>query len=51
MTSVGPGVNEIRVRDERAVRHWLEKSRVTQAEAAKVLGVTQARVSEAQLVS
>jgi predicted XRE-type DNA-binding protein len=26
--------------------HWLEKSRMTQAEAAKVLGVTQARVSD-----
>jgi predicted XRE-type DNA-binding protein len=25
---------------------WLEKSRMTQAEAAKVLGVTQARVSD-----
>jgi predicted XRE-type DNA-binding protein len=26
--------------------HWLEKSRMTQAESAKVLGVTQARVSD-----
>ena len=26
--------------------HWLERSRMTQAEAAKVLGVTQARVSD-----
>src|SRR5271168_2776918 len=26
--------------------HWLEKSRMTQAEAAKVLGVTQAHVSD-----
>jgi predicted XRE-type DNA-binding protein len=28
------------------LKQWLEKSRMTQAEAAKVLGVTQARVSE-----
>jgi len=28
------------------LEHWLEKSRMTQAEAAKVLGVTQARVSD-----
>ena len=27
------------------LEHWLERSRMTQAEAAKVLGVTQARVS------
>jgi predicted XRE-type DNA-binding protein len=29
-----------------ALEHWLEKSSMTQAEAAKVLGVTQARVSD-----
>jgi predicted XRE-type DNA-binding protein len=28
------------------LEHWLEKTRMTQAEAAKVLGVTQARVSD-----
>ena len=28
------------------LEHWLEKSRMTQAEAAKVLRVTQARVSD-----
>src|SRR6202046_2487354 len=28
------------------LEHWLEQSRMTQAEAAKVLGVTQARVSD-----
>jgi predicted XRE-type DNA-binding protein len=28
------------------LRHWLEESRLTQAEAAKVLGATQARVSD-----
>jgi predicted XRE-type DNA-binding protein len=28
------------------LEHWLEKRRMTQAEAAKVLGVTQARVSD-----
>jgi predicted XRE-type DNA-binding protein len=28
------------------LEHWLERSRMTQAEAAKVLGVTQARVSD-----
>jgi predicted XRE-type DNA-binding protein len=28
------------------LEHWLEKSRLTQTEAAKVLGVTQARVSD-----
>jgi predicted XRE-type DNA-binding protein len=27
------------------LEHWLEKNRMTQVEAAKVLGVTQARVS------
>ena len=29
-----------------ALEQWFEKSRMTQAEAAKVLGVTQARVSD-----
>src|SRR5471032_3245031 len=28
------------------LEHWLNNSRMTQAEAAKVLGVTQARVSD-----
>jgi len=28
------------------LEQWLERSRITQAEAAKVLGVTQARVSD-----
>ena len=28
------------------LEHWLAKSRMTQADAAKVLGVTQARVSD-----
>jgi len=28
------------------LEHWLEECRMTQAEAAKVLGVTQARVSD-----
>jgi len=28
------------------LEQWLEKSRMTQAEAAKVLGITQARVSD-----
>jgi len=28
------------------LEHWLEKSRMTQVEAAKVLGVPQARVSD-----
>ncbi len=28
------------------LEHWLEKRRITQAEAAKILGVTQARVSD-----
>ncbi len=37
---------EMRAKLLMGLEHWLEKSRVTQAEAAKVLGVTQARVSD-----
>ena len=37
---------EMRAQLLMGLAHWLEKSRVTQAEAAKVLGVTQARVSD-----
>jgi predicted XRE-type DNA-binding protein len=37
---------EMRAQLLMGLEHWLEKSRMTQAEAAKVLGVTQARVSE-----
>ena len=36
---------EMRAQLLMGLEHWLEKSRMTQAEAAKVLGVTQARVS------
>ena len=36
---------EIRAQLQMGLEHWLEKSRMTQAEAAKILGVTQARVS------
>ena len=32
------------------LEHWLEKSRMTQAETALVLGVTQARVSDLKRV-
>lgn len=37
---------EMRARLLIGLEQWLEKSRMTQAEAAKVLGVTQARVSD-----
>ena len=37
-------VLEMRARLLMRLERWLEKSRMTQAEAAKVLGVTQARV-------
>jgi predicted XRE-type DNA-binding protein len=37
---------EMRAQLLMGLEHWLEKSRMTQAEAAKVLGVTQARVSD-----
>jgi predicted XRE-type DNA-binding protein len=37
---------EIRAKLLMGLEHWLEKNRMTQAEAAKVLGVTQARVSD-----
>ena len=37
---------EMRAKLLMGLEHWLEKSRMTQAEAAKVLGVTQARVSD-----
>jgi predicted XRE-type DNA-binding protein len=37
---------EMRAKLLMGLDHWLEKSRMTQAEAAKVLGVTQARVSD-----
>jgi predicted XRE-type DNA-binding protein len=37
---------EIRAKLLMGLEHWLEKSRMTQAEAAKVLGATQARVSD-----
>ena len=37
---------EIRAQLLIGLEHWLDKSRMTQAEAAKVLGVTQARVSD-----
>src|ERR1700678_3120307 len=37
---------EIRAQLLMGLEHWLQKSRMTQAEAAKVLGVTQARVSD-----
>jgi predicted XRE-type DNA-binding protein len=37
---------EMRAQLLMALEHWLEKSRMTQTEAAKVLGVTQARVSD-----
>jgi predicted XRE-type DNA-binding protein len=37
---------EIRAQLLMGLEHWLEKSRMTQAVAAKVLGVTQARVSD-----
>jgi predicted transcriptional regulator len=37
---------EMRTQLLMGLEHWLEKSRITQAEAAKVLGVTQARVSD-----
>jgi predicted XRE-type DNA-binding protein len=35
---------EIRAQLLMGLEHWLKKSRMTQAEAAKVLAVTQARV-------
>jgi predicted XRE-type DNA-binding protein len=37
---------EMRAQLLMGLEHWLEKSRMTQAEAAKVLGITQARVSD-----
>jgi predicted XRE-type DNA-binding protein len=37
---------EMRAQLLMGLEQWLEKSRMTQAEAAKVLGVTQARVSD-----
>ena len=37
---------EIRAQLLMGLERWLEKSRMTQTEAAKVLGVTQARVSD-----
>ena len=37
---------EMRAQLLMGLEHWLEKSRMTQAEAAKVLGVTRARVSD-----
>jgi predicted XRE-type DNA-binding protein len=37
---------EMRAQLLMGLEHWLEKSRMTQAEAAKLLGVTQARVSD-----
>jgi predicted XRE-type DNA-binding protein len=37
---------EMRAQLLMGLEHWLEKSRMTQAEAAKVLSVTQARVSD-----
>jgi predicted XRE-type DNA-binding protein len=37
---------EVRAQLLIGLKHWLEKSRMTQAEAAKVLGVTQGRVSD-----
>ena len=37
---------EMRAMLSMGLEHWLEKSRMTQAEAAKVLGLTQARVSD-----
>jgi predicted XRE-type DNA-binding protein len=37
---------EMRAQLLMGLEHWLEKGRMTQAEAAKVLGVTQARVSD-----
>ena len=40
------GELEIRAQLLMGLERWLEKSRMTQTEAAKVLGVTQARVSD-----
>jgi predicted XRE-type DNA-binding protein len=37
---------EMRAQLLMGLEHWLGRSRMTQAEAAKVLGVTQARVSD-----
>jgi predicted XRE-type DNA-binding protein len=37
---------EMRAQLSMGLEQWLEKSRMTQAEAAKVLGITQARVSD-----
>jgi predicted XRE-type DNA-binding protein len=37
---------EMRAQLLMGLEQWLERSRMTQAEAAKVLGVTQARVSD-----
>jgi predicted XRE-type DNA-binding protein len=37
---------EMRAQLLMGLEHWLDKSGMTQAEAAKVLGVTQARVSD-----
>jgi predicted XRE-type DNA-binding protein len=37
---------EMRAQLLMGLEHWLEKSRMTQAETAKVLGLTQARVSD-----
>ncbi len=37
---------EMRAQLMMGLERWLEKTRVTQAQAAKVLGVTQARVSD-----
>jgi predicted XRE-type DNA-binding protein len=39
---------EMRAQLLMGLEHWLEKSRLTQAEAARVLGVTQARVSDSK---
>ena len=37
---------EMRAKLLMGLEHWLEKSRMKQAEAAKVLGMTQARASD-----
>jgi len=37
---------EMRAQLLMGLEHWLERSRMTQADAAKVLGLTQARVSD-----
>ena len=44
MRPQGPGACEIRVAE--ALRAWMDRENLTQAKAAKHLGITQPRISE-----